>query len=81
MNEKLAPSAPLDPGANAYKHTSNALARSFIPAHEQLACSSAARRLLGDAFITGYAAVKGLEYESYLNEISAWERRFLLPQV
>ena len=25
--------------------------------------------------------VKALEHESYLREISAWERRFLLPQV
>jgi glutamine synthetase len=39
------------------------------------------RRLLGDAFVTGFCAVKALEYESYLREISAWERRFLLPQV
>ena len=26
-------------------------------------------------------AVKALEYQSYLHEISAWERRFLLTQV
>jgi glutamine synthetase len=37
--------------------------------------------LLGDAFVTGYCAVKELEFQSYLHEISAWERRFLLPQV
>ena len=81
MNEKLSPSAPLALGANAYKLDTHALARSFLPAHEQMSSSDDARRLLGDAFVTGYCAVKGLEYESYLNELSAWERRFLLPQV
>ena len=46
-----------------------------------MAASASARRLLGDAFVTAFTAVKGLEYDSYLHEISAWERRFLLPQV
>ena len=80
MDEKLQPSEPLDTGANAYLQA-HALERSFLPAHERMARSTAARRLLGDAFVTGYCAVKALEYQSYLSEISAWERRFLLPQV
>ena len=81
INEKRIPSEPLAPGANAHDLPSHTLARSFLTAHEQFASSSAARRLLGESFVTGFAAVKGLEYDSYLNEISAWERRFLLPQV
>ena len=80
MDEKLNPSAPLEPGANAYEQ-SHALERSFLPAHERMVKSPSARTLLGDAFVTGYCAVKALEYQSYLREISAWERRFLLPQV
>jgi glutamine synthetase len=36
---------------------------------------------LGDAFVTGFCAVKALEHDSYLAEISAWERRYLLPLV
>jgi glutamine synthetase len=80
MDEKLPPSAPLEPGANAYEQ-SHGLERSFLPAHERMAKSPSARALLGDAFVTGYCAVKALEYQSYLREISAWERRFLLPQV
>jgi glutamine synthetase len=80
MDEKLAASDPLLPGANGYAQ-SHALARSFLPALEQMAASASARRLLGDAFVTAFTAVKGLEYDSYLHEISAWERRFLLPQV
>ena len=31
----------------------DALARSFLPAHEQMARSVSGRRLLGDAFVTG----------------------------
>lgn len=80
MDEKLPASAPLQEGSNAYDQ-SHGLERSFLPAHERMARSTSARTLLGDAFVTGYCAVKGLEYDSYLREISAWERRFLLPQV
>ena len=80
MDEALTPTEPLANGASAYDEA-HALARSFLPAHEQMARSTSSRRLLGDAFVTGYAAVKAVEYESYLSEISAWERRFLLPQV
>lgn len=80
MDEALAPTAPLPPSDNGYLQ-GHALARSFLPAHERMANSPHSRRLLGDAFITGFCAVKALEYDSYLREISAWERRFLLPQV
>ena len=80
MDEKLQPSAPLEEGSNALGK-SHGLERSFLPAHERMAQSASARALLGDAFVTGYCAVKAVEYDSYLHEISAWERRFLLPQV
>lgn len=80
MDEALVPTAPLAANANGYDQA-HALARSFLPALEQMAASACARRLLGDTFVTGYCAVKALEYDSYLSEISAWERRFLLPQV
>ena len=80
MDEALSPTDPLDVSASAYNEA-HALARSFLPAHEQMRASAASRRLLGDAFVTGYTAVKALEYDSYLREVSAWERRFLLPQV
>jgi len=80
MDEALTPTDPIDVSASAYNEA-HALARSFLPAHEQMRASEASRRLLGDAFVTGYTAVKALEYDSYLREISAWERRFLLPQV
>lgn len=65
---------------NGYEQA-HTLPRSFVTAHEKMAGSRAARRLLGDDFVTGFTAVKGLEYQSYLSEISAWERRYLLPMV
>jgi glutamine synthetase len=80
MDEALTPTEPILVSASAYDQA-HALARSFLPAHEQMAGSASSRRLLGDAFVTGFCAVKAVEYESYLREISAWERRFLLPQV
>lgn len=57
------------------------LPRTFFTAHEQMAQSVHAPRLLGERFVRAYLAVKELEHDSFLNEISAWERRFLLPQV
>jgi glutamine synthetase len=80
MDEALTPTEPIAVSASAYDQA-HALARSFLPAHEQMVGSAASRRLLGDTFVTGYCAVKALEHESYLHEISAWERRLLLPQV
>jgi glutamine synthetase len=80
MDEALTPTEPLASSASAYDEA-HALARSFLPAHEQMVRSTSSRRLLGDAFVTGYTAVKALEYDSYLREVSAWERRFLLPLV
>jgi len=78
MQEGLPPSAPIE--GNGYDHA-HTLARSFLAAHAQMAASASAPRLLGAPFVQAYLAVKGLEHDSYLNEISAWERRFLLPQV
>ena len=48
---------------------------------EKMQHSAFAREAFGDAFVTGYCAVKALEYANYQAEISTWERRFLLPQV
>ena len=78
IEEQLQPSAPVQGNGYEQAHT---LARSFVTAHEKMANSAAARRLLGEDFVTGFTAVKGLEYQSYLSEISAWERRYLLPLV
>jgi glutamine synthetase len=78
LQEKLPATQAMD--SNAYDHA-HELPRTFLAAHEQMAASTSAARLLGAEFVQAYLAVKGLEYDSYLREISAWERRFLLPQV
>jgi glutamine synthetase len=80
MDEGLQPSEPVSPSDNA-AHLPHALPRSFSDAHARMVASPHSRRLLGDAFVTGFCAVKAVEFESYQQEISAWERRFLLPQV
>ncbi len=78
MDERLAPSAPIE--GNGYDHA-HGLARSFLAAHEQMARSASAPRLMGAGFVQAYLSVKALEHDSYQREISAWERRFLLPLV
>jgi len=42
---------------------------------------TAARRLLHPDFVHAFLAVKALEHAHFQEEISAWERRYLLPQV
>jgi glutamine synthetase len=80
MDESLTPSAPIPPTANS-ADLGHTLPRAFMTAHARMVASASARRLLGDEFVTGYCAAKAVEYDSYLHEISAWERRFLAPQV
>ena len=79
MDERLKPTEALPITANS-SDLGHTLPRSFLPAHEKMANSAAARKLLGDAFVTGFCAAKAVEYDSYLHEISAWERRYLGPQ-
>ena len=78
IDEQLQASEPVQ--GNGYDHT-HSLARGFEAALDRMVHSQAARRLLGDTFVTGFTAVKALEHDSYLAEISAWERRYLLPLV
>lgn len=78
MQEELVSTEPME--GNAYDQP-RGLARTFVVAHDQMAASTSAPRLMGKEFVQAYVAVKGMEYDSYLSEISAWERRFLLPQV
>ena len=77
MEEKLSASEPLVGDGYAHGHD---LARGYQAAHAQMKESKTCRRLLGDKFVTGYVSIKGIEYQNFLNEISAWERRYLVPQ-
>jgi glutamine synthetase len=78
LQEQRMPTEPV--AGNGYNHA-HGLPRSMEAALLAMQNSVAARELFGDDFVTGYCAVKALEYESFLTEISPWERRFLLPQV
>jgi glutamine synthetase len=65
---------------NAYVHA-HSLPCSLDSAIERMQHSTQAREFFGDLFVTGFCAVKTLESQSYRNEISTWERRYLLAQV
>lgn len=78
IQEQLQPSKPLS--SNGYDEA-HGLPSTMDLALEKLQHSTLARQGLGADFVIGYCAVKALEYGHYLSEISAWERRFLLPQV
>jgi glutamine synthetase len=78
IEQQLTPSEPLS--GNGYEQA-HSLPRTMETALEKMQRSTVARALLGDDFVTGYCAVKALELESFQSEISAWERRYLLPQV
>jgi glutamine synthetase len=78
MDEGLKPSAPI--ADDAAGHAGQQLARTFLVAHERMAQSNVAPRLMGAGFVHAYLAVKALEYDDYLGEIGEWERRYLLPQ-
>ena len=73
----LSPTPPMDDSAHEQPH---ALARSLVAAQADFVADDVAVRLLGERFVRAYAAVKEVEHESWLAEIGAWERRFLVPQ-
>ena len=77
IERALPPTAPMDGSAYDEAHT---LARTFVAAHEHFVGDGVAVRLFGQRFVTAYASVKEVEFESYLAEIGAWERRFLVAQ-
>lgn len=78
IEEKLTPSDPVV--GNGYEHGHD-LASGYQAAYLQMVGSQSCRRMLGERFVTGYVATRGMEYQNFLQEISAWERRYLLPQV
>ena len=78
MEQGLRPTDPVDDNAYDLDH---GLPRSFLQAHERMDQGLLARHLLHPDFVRAFLAVKALEHEHYESEISAWERRWLLPQV
>jgi len=70
---------PTDPMADSAYESAHALPRTLPDAMDAFVRGDAALRLFGERFVRGYAAVKAVEYDSWLSEIGAWERRFLVP--
>lgn len=80
IERRLEPSAAMGALDNGYD-AGHGLPQDLPTALAQLRGDAHAQRLLGAAFVQGYCAVKALEYANYAREISAWERRMLLPMV
>jgi glutamine synthetase len=77
IERALPPTAPMDDSAYEQAHT---LARTLVAAHADFLREDVAVRLFGARFVRGYAAIKEVEYESWLAEVGEWERRFLVAQ-
>ena len=77
IERALPATEPMHDSAYEQAHT---LARTFVAAQEDFLRDGVAVRMFGERFVKGYASVKDVEYESWLAEIGAWERRFLVPQ-
>lgn len=78
IEEKLEPTKPLDSNAHERAIT---LPRDLHTALKLMRRSRALRRMLGDEFIRIYVAIKELEYETFFQVISSWEREHLLLNV
>ena len=55
--------------------------KSFESALERFHTSVDARRMLGEVFIDAFCGVKEVELDHYMNEVAAWDRRYLTLQV
>ena len=78
MEEKLEPTRPLESSAHERAIT---LPRDLHTALKLMRRSRSLRRMLGEEFIQVYAAIKELEYETFFQVISSWEREHLLLNV
>lgn len=78
LDEGLAATEPIEGNGHELAY---GLPRTPREALERLRASAHAKRLLNDDFVTGFAATKEIEFDHHEREISAWERRFLVPQV
>ncbi len=78
MIEQIKPSSPVTD--NAYKHEST-LPHTLREAVDELLDCGPLRKIFGDRFVRLYASIKHHEYNTFLNVISAWERKHLLLNV
>ena len=78
MEENLEPTKPIEDSAQERAIT---LPRDLHSALKQMRRSAPLRKLLGEEFIRVFIAVKELEYETFFQVISSWEREHLLLNV
>lgn len=79
MMEKVVPSAETTTRANG--ELSKDLSLNIELAIEKMANSETIKEYLGEEFVRGFTATRQADCDHYKNEISAWERRFLLTNV
>ena len=78
MIQQLEPSAPI--AASAYDLESG-FAANLFGALELMENCEALKAVLGQEFVDVYCQIKRVEYETYFQVISPWEREFLLLNV
>ena len=78
MEENLEPTKPIEDSAQERAIT---LPRDLHTALKLMRRSAPLRKLLGEEFIQIFIAVKELEYETFFQVISSWEREHLLLNV
>ena len=79
MMEKVVPSTETTSRANG--ELSKDLPLNIELAIEMMANSETMKKYLGEEFVRGFTATRQADCDHYKNEISAWERRFLLTTV
>jgi glutamine synthetase len=74
---------PEDPGADTTANEDEIdLPRGLLEAVDLFENDPELRKgMLGDAFVSTYAAIKKAEFETFMEVISPWEREFLLLNV
>src|SRR6185437_6757630 len=78
MNKTLKPDAPILTTANEDQID---LPRGLLEAVDLFEQDEDLRAILGEPFVTTYAAIKRAEFETFMEVISPWEREYLLLNV
>lgn len=78
MMQNLAPTAPVAGSARDYDYD---LPRGLLEAVAAFEECEPLRTILGDAFVSVFAAIKREEFETFMRVISPWEREYLLLNV
>jgi glutamine synthetase len=82
MVEKHKPSTPVQGRANESRtNNTHCLPVTLEEALAAMETSDACKNYLGEAFTTGFVAVKQAELENFRRVVSSWEREFLLLTV